>query len=77
VIVDVDADLEFDGPAGGGTLRAGGGRLVLAPDGWGTALRWGWWTLRRRRVLATGRRTAGALGLELYVKLPGLPRIGL
>lgn len=77
MIVDVDADLRFDGPAGGGTLRAGGGRLVVAPEGWGTAVRMGWWVLRRRRGLAPLRRLSAALGLEPYLKLPGLPHIGL
>lgn len=77
VIVDVDADLTFDGPVGGGTLRAGGGRLVLTPDGWRTAVRLGWWALRYRGRFSGGRRVLGAAGLQLYVKLPGLPHIGL
>lgn len=77
MIVDVDADLSFDGPAGSGTIRAGGGRLVVAPKGWGAAMRLAWWAVRRRGGLAPGRRFAKALGLALYLKLPGLPPIGL
>lgn len=77
MIRSVDVDLRFDGRPGRGTIRASGGRLVVEPEGWRSALGLTLWALRRGTDRALIRKFASAVGLPLYLKLPGLPRLRL
>lgn len=75
MIGSVDIDLRFDGRPGRGSIRASGGRLVVRPEGWRSAVGLGLWALRRGTDRERLRRFASAMGLSLYLKLPGLPHL--